>query len=127
MAMQRDAVNKCFQEHYPLLRLGNVNSEKSRGTEVVRWGLPRPGRVKCFVDYASANDDSAVMVVIFDEDGLIKCFRAVKVQVYYVLHGELEALKFGFCLAWDVVAADVDFYSNSLQLVQALVESQRPH
>uniref|UniRef100_A0A803P3P5 Uncharacterized protein n=1 Tax=Cannabis sativa TaxID=3483 RepID=A0A803P3P5_CANSA len=79
LSVFRDAVENSFQEHCTLLGFGNVNSENYGGTEVVRWGLPRPGRVKCFVDYASSIDDGAVAAVIFDEAGFAKCFGAVKV------------------------------------------------
>uniref|UniRef100_A0A803PH01 RNase H type-1 domain-containing protein n=1 Tax=Cannabis sativa TaxID=3483 RepID=A0A803PH01_CANSA len=123
----RAVVEKCYQEHSSLLVPGFVSDGQSGGIEVVRWGLPRPDRVKCFVDYASAKEGGAVVAVFFDNDGFAKCFRAKNVKAISVLQGELEALMFGIHLACAAAVEEVDFFSDNRQLVQALVEGHRPH
>uniref|UniRef100_A0A803Q9L6 RNase H type-1 domain-containing protein n=1 Tax=Cannabis sativa TaxID=3483 RepID=A0A803Q9L6_CANSA len=109
-------VMRCFRDHCSILDQVGVHNETIGGPEAVRWGLLRPGRMKCFVDYASANDVGAVAGVIFDREGSVKCFGAKKVAVSSTFQGELEALSFGADIARPFAAVGVDFYSNNWQL-----------
>ncbi|KAF4357572.1 hypothetical protein G4B88_026951 [Cannabis sativa] len=118
----RSAVDKCFNEHMATLRPDTENSEQGAGIGVIRWGLPRPGRVKCFVDYASNSDGGAVAAVLFNHDGFVKCFGAKKVNVASVLHGELEALLFGLWMAGALDVEEVDCFSDCQLLVHALAD-----
>ncbi|XP_060974305.1 uncharacterized protein LOC133039423 [Cannabis sativa] len=118
----RSAVDKCFNEHMATLRPDTENSEQGAGIGVIRWGLPRPGRVKCFVNYASNSDRGAVAAVLFNHDGFVKCFGAKKVNIASVLHGELEALLFGLWMAGVVDVEEVDCFSDCQLLVHALAD-----
>uniref|UniRef100_A0A803NUS3 Reverse transcriptase domain-containing protein n=1 Tax=Cannabis sativa TaxID=3483 RepID=A0A803NUS3_CANSA len=89
----------CRILNWRILFFMNVESiEAGGGIEVVRWGLLRPGRMKCFVDFAYAEDQ-----------------------------GELEALSFGVSLVRHLAEVGADFYSDNLPLVSGLSEGRSPH
>ncbi|KAF4391995.1 hypothetical protein F8388_004324 [Cannabis sativa] len=97
--MVRKRVEDCFLEHNRLLVEEKGNGEGLRGVAEVRWVLPRPGRVRGFVDFALADGVGAVAAVFFDNLSSVKVFGAKKVNVQSVFHGEMEALRFGVDLA----------------------------
>uniref|UniRef100_A0A803NUT3 RNase H type-1 domain-containing protein n=1 Tax=Cannabis sativa TaxID=3483 RepID=A0A803NUT3_CANSA len=120
-------IERGFKEHSSLL-VQNVESiEAGGGIEVVRWGLLRPGRMKCFVDFAYAEDQGDVAAVIFDAEGVVKWFGAKKVSFVSVMQGELEALSFGVSLVRHLAEVGADFYSDNLPLVSGLSEGRSPH
>ncbi|KAF4382798.1 hypothetical protein G4B88_021581 [Cannabis sativa] len=99
----------------------------ARGIYATRWGLPRPVRMKCFVDFASASDGGVVAAAIYDISGTIFDIAAAKVVVKSPLHGELEALRFGFDMAVQLGVDVGMFYSDNQTLVKAFIERSSPH
>ncbi|KAF4365374.1 hypothetical protein F8388_012526 [Cannabis sativa] len=99
LAEVRKAIDLSFAEHKPLLNVGWDIESNQRGICAVRWGLPRPARMRCYVDFASARDDGAVAAVSYDVAGDIFVAVASKVRVHSVLQGELEAVRFGLNMA----------------------------
>uniref|UniRef100_A0A803Q9I9 Uncharacterized protein n=1 Tax=Cannabis sativa TaxID=3483 RepID=A0A803Q9I9_CANSA len=97
--MVRKRVEDYFLEHNRLLVEEKGNGEGLRGVAEVRWVLPRPGRVRGFVDFALADGVGAVAAVFFDNLSSVKAFGAKKVDVQSVFHGEMEALRFGVDLS----------------------------
>uniref|UniRef100_A0A803QNP2 Uncharacterized protein n=1 Tax=Cannabis sativa TaxID=3483 RepID=A0A803QNP2_CANSA len=95
----------------------------ARGVIEVRWDLPRPSRIRDFVNFASANGVNAVAAVFYDADGNVMVFGATKIESSSVLKGELEALLFRVQLALDL-HLDGESFSNCHPLVQSLVDCQ---
>ncbi|KAF4349572.1 hypothetical protein G4B88_017071 [Cannabis sativa] len=124
--MVRKRVEDCFLEHNRLLVEEKGNGEGLRGVAEVRWVLPRPGRVRGFVDFALADGVGAVAAVFFDNLSSVKAFGAKKVDVQSVFHGEMEALRFGVDLALEMQFGGIDFFSDDVQLVNALVAGHSP-
>ncbi|KAF4351722.1 hypothetical protein F8388_019541 [Cannabis sativa] len=83
--------------------------------------------MKCFVDYASASDGGAVAAAIFDISGTIFAIAAAKTVVKSPLHGELEALRFGFNMAAQLGVDVGTFYSDNQTVVKAFSERSSPH
>ncbi|KAF4357541.1 hypothetical protein G4B88_026920 [Cannabis sativa] len=106
---------------------GGIDDPQQGGICVTRWGLPRPARMKCFVDYASASDGGAVAAAIFDISGTIFAIAAAKAVVNSPLHGELEALRFGFNMAAQLGVDVGTFYSDNQTVVKAFSERRSPH
>uniref|UniRef100_A0A803P036 RNase H type-1 domain-containing protein n=1 Tax=Cannabis sativa TaxID=3483 RepID=A0A803P036_CANSA len=86
----------------------------------IRWGLPRPGRIKGFVDFAKSDEDGAVAAVFFDPSGSVMAFGAKKVSVSSVFQGELEAMRFGVDLAARLHLGSLCIHSDNLHLVQSV-------
>uniref|UniRef100_A0A803QKF1 Reverse transcriptase zinc-binding domain-containing protein n=1 Tax=Cannabis sativa TaxID=3483 RepID=A0A803QKF1_CANSA len=101
-------------------------SEVCRGVMEIRWGLPRPGRVRGYVDFASAREFGAGAVVFFDSSGGILACGAKKIMTLDVLQGELEALLFGVSLAKDLQLVGVDFFTDNSLLVKGLIDKSSP-
>ncbi|KAF4386281.1 hypothetical protein G4B88_003498 [Cannabis sativa] len=91
-----------------------------------QWGLPRPGRVRGYVDFASAREFGAGAVVFFDSSGGILACGAKKIMTLDVLQGELEALLFGVYLAKDLQLVGVDFFTDNALLVKGLIVKSSP-
>ncbi|KAF4378674.1 hypothetical protein F8388_006125 [Cannabis sativa] len=126
LAEARKAIDRSFAEHKPLLEVAGDSESNERGSSAVRWGSPRPARMRCFVDFASAGDDGAVAAVFYDGAGEIFAAAASKVRVHSVLEGELEAVRFGLDMAM-LLEVDVDtLFSDNQTLVKALVEERVP-
>ncbi|KAF4352342.1 hypothetical protein G4B88_000945 [Cannabis sativa] len=115
--------NDAFHNGVPVdlssLKKNIDQSEVCRGVMEIRWGLPRPGRVRGYVDFASAREFGAGAVVFFDSSGGILACGAKKIMTLDVLQGELEALLFGVSLAKDLQLVGVDFFTDNSLLVKA--------
>ncbi|KAF4361619.1 hypothetical protein F8388_007635 [Cannabis sativa] len=118
--MIQKMVMRSYREHINIMTLDIVQEGTNRGPAAIHWGLPRPGRMKCFVDYASDNDTGAVAGVIYDWEGSVKRFGAKKVTAVSSFQGELEAI----ALVWNWLGLTqkwgVDFHSDNWQLVNSL-------
>ncbi|KAF4397742.1 hypothetical protein G4B88_027611 [Cannabis sativa] len=109
-------IETCFSEHEKVRTVENERPDSGLGVVDYRWGLPRPGRVRGFVDFASDREMGAMAVVLFDASGSVMAFGAKKVVVHDVFQGELEALLFGVTLALDMQIERVDFHSDNSML-----------
>ncbi|KAF4357904.1 hypothetical protein G4B88_027788 [Cannabis sativa] len=107
------------QQHSIMFR-ATAQEGINRGPAAIQWGLPRPGRMKCYVDFASDNEVGVVAGVIYDWEGSVKSFGAKKVTASSSFQGELEALAFGVEMARSFAAVGVDFHSDNWQLVNSL-------
>ncbi|KAM6583868.1 hypothetical protein CsatB_010870 [Cannabis sativa] len=123
----QNSIARCVEEHRVLLNQYVGAHEADGGIKETRWGLPRPGRMKCFVDFASDGIQGAVAAVIFDDEGSVRSFGAKKIGTVMALQGEMEALIFGVNLARQFSEVGVDFLSNSFLLVTGLLEGRSPH
>ncbi|KAF4371255.1 hypothetical protein F8388_020982 [Cannabis sativa] len=123
----KKSIEKGFREFKQLRLQGGIDDPQQGGICVTRWGLPRPARMKCFVDYASASDGGAVAAAIFDISGTIFAIAAAKAVVNSPLHGELEAVRFGFNMAAQLGVDVGTFYSDNQTVVKAFSERSSPH
>ncbi|KAF4353282.1 hypothetical protein G4B88_028473 [Cannabis sativa] len=115
--------NDAFHNGVPVdlssLKKNIDQSEVCRGVMEIRWGLPRPGRVRVIEFGAGA-------VVFFDSSGGILACGAKKIMTLDVLQGELEALLFGVSLAKDLQLVGVDFFTDNSLLVKGLIDKSSP-
>ncbi|KAF4388115.1 hypothetical protein F8388_014798 [Cannabis sativa] len=118
----KKSIEKGFREFKQLRLQGGIEDPQQGGICATRWGLPRPARMKCFVDFASASDGGAVAAAIYDISGTIFAIAAAKAVVKSPLHGELEALRFGFNMAAQLGVDVGTFYSDNQTLVKAFIE-----
>uniref|UniRef100_A0A803QK94 Reverse transcriptase zinc-binding domain-containing protein n=1 Tax=Cannabis sativa TaxID=3483 RepID=A0A803QK94_CANSA len=81
MDLVHKRVEEYFLEHNRLLAQEQVVNEGRRGVAEVRWGLPRPGRVRGFVDFAMAVGVGVVALVFFDNSGSVMTCGVKKVEV----------------------------------------------
>ncbi|XP_030478240.1 uncharacterized protein LOC115695305 [Cannabis sativa] len=119
-------IETCFSEHEKVRTVENERPDSGLGVVDYIWGLPRPGRVQGFVDFASDREMGAMAVVLFDASGSVMAFGAKKVVVHDVFQGELEALLFGVTLALDMQIERVDFHSDNSMLVKGLMDRNSP-
>ncbi|KAM6578849.1 hypothetical protein CsatB_030686 [Cannabis sativa] len=121
------SIESCFAEHDRVQIEKGVTPELCHGVTEIRWGLPRPGRVRGFVDFASDREVGAVAVVLFDVSGSVLAFGAKKVMVHDVVQGELEALIFGVSMAINLqIEGGVDFHTDNSLLVKGLMDKTSP-
>ncbi|KAF4360295.1 hypothetical protein F8388_020586 [Cannabis sativa] len=118
--MIQSMVMRSYREHINIMTRATVQEGINRGPAAIHWDLPRLGRMKCFVDFASDNDAGAVAGVIYDWEGSVKGFGAKKVTASSSFQGELEALALGVEMARSFAAVGVDFHSDNWQLVNSL-------
>ncbi|KAF4400028.1 hypothetical protein G4B88_021242 [Cannabis sativa] len=118
--MIQNMVMRSYREYINIMSQDIVQEGINRGPAAIHWGLPRPGRMKCFVDYASDKNAGAVAGVIYNWEGSVKRFGAKKVTVASSFQGELEALALGVDLARAYAAEGVDFHSDNWQLVNSM-------
>ncbi|KAF4346628.1 hypothetical protein F8388_021582 [Cannabis sativa] len=118
--MIQSMVMRSYREHSNIMFRATAQEGINRGPAAIQWGLPRPGRMKCYVDFASDNEVGVVAGVIYDWEGSVKSFGAKKVTASSSFQGELEALAFGVEMARSFAAVGVDFHSDNWQLVNSL-------
>uniref|UniRef100_A0A803Q0M3 Reverse transcriptase domain-containing protein n=1 Tax=Cannabis sativa TaxID=3483 RepID=A0A803Q0M3_CANSA len=119
-------IETCFFEHEKIRTVEIERPDLGLGLVDYRWGLPRPGRVRGFVDFASNREMGAVAVVLFDASGSVMAAGAKKVVVHDAFQGELEALLFGVSLALQLQIEGVDFHSDNSTLVKGLMDRNSP-
>ncbi|KAF4357350.1 hypothetical protein G4B88_002178 [Cannabis sativa] len=119
-------VKDGFIEHRSLLQSIFGSSQDLGSVEKVRWGLPRLGRIKGYVDFAKSDEEGAVAAVFFDPSGSVLAFGAKKVLVSSVLQGELEAMRFGVDLATRLHLGGLCILSDNLHLVQSVKAKSCP-
>ncbi|KAF4386765.1 hypothetical protein F8388_006720 [Cannabis sativa] len=119
-------VKDGFIEHRSLLQSNSGSSQDLGSVEKVRWGLPRPGRIKGYVDFAKSNEEGAVAAVFFDPSGSVLAFGAKKVSVSSMFQGELEAMRFGVDLATRLHLGGLCIFSDNLHLVQSVMAKSCP-
>ncbi|XP_030510070.2 uncharacterized protein LOC115724847 [Cannabis sativa] len=124
--MVQKSIEKCFSEHDRIRNKESERPDSCRGVVELRWGLPRPGRVQGFVDFASDREVGAVAVVLYDASGSILAYGAKKVMVHDVFQGESESLHFGVSLALDLQIEGVDFHTDNTMLVKGLIDRNSP-
>ncbi|KAF4387786.1 hypothetical protein G4B88_004113 [Cannabis sativa] len=112
--------------HGTPLDLTKLQKQELGSVEKVRWGLPRPGRIKGFVDFAKSDEDGAVAAVFFDPSDSVMAFGAKKVSVSSVFQGELEAMRFGVDLAARLHLGSLCILSDNLHLVQSVKAMSYP-
>ncbi|KAF4358064.1 hypothetical protein G4B88_021813 [Cannabis sativa] len=111
----------------PCMLCGQSEGDDDLGSvEKVRWGLPRLGRIKGYVDFAKSDEEGAVAAVFFDPSGSVLAFGAKKVSASSVLQGELEAMRFGVDLATRLHLGGLCILSDNLHLVQSVKAKSCP-
>ncbi|KAF4360696.1 hypothetical protein G4B88_010691 [Cannabis sativa] len=125
--MLQKSIESCLAEHDRVRIENGVRPELCHGVAEIRWGLPRPGRVRGFVDFASDREVGAVAVVLFDVSGSVLACGAKKVMVHDVVQGEMEALIFGVSMAINLqIEGGVDFHTDNFLLVKGLMDKTSP-
>ncbi|KAF4357671.1 hypothetical protein F8388_007207 [Cannabis sativa] len=102
-----------------------VNDSNDRESSLLgRWKLPRPGRIRVNVDFATGDGIGAIGVVTWDASGGIKALFALKVSLQSVTHGELEAVGKGAEVLHRLGIIEADILSDNQVVVEALSSNE---
>uniref|UniRef100_A0A803NR40 B-like cyclin n=1 Tax=Cannabis sativa TaxID=3483 RepID=A0A803NR40_CANSA len=103
-------------------RVNDINDRES--SLLGRWKLPRLGRIRVNVDFATGDGIGAIRVVTWDASGGIKALFALKVSLQSVTHGELEAVGKGAEVLHRLGIIEADILSDNQVVVEALSSNE---
>ncbi|KAF4403437.1 hypothetical protein G4B88_008083 [Cannabis sativa] len=121
-------VNEDFLSHLRIYSMGlsTHSHDDGSGIQIIRWGLPRPDRIRVNVDYANIDGIGSVGVVALDGYRGVLALYVSNFSASSVLRGELEAISLGLAVIQRLRLCDVDLISDCEALVLAIKKHQSP-
>ncbi|KAF4352309.1 hypothetical protein F8388_005956 [Cannabis sativa] len=116
-----------FSCHWKCYVDTNVCNEGGSNPIMTRWALPRPGRIRLNVDFATNKGIGAVGVVVREAGGNILTLFAIKTTFLSITHGELWPVLRGLVVISNFRYTMVDLFSDCQTVVNALLKASSPH
>uniref|UniRef100_A0A803PJJ6 RNase H type-1 domain-containing protein n=1 Tax=Cannabis sativa TaxID=3483 RepID=A0A803PJJ6_CANSA len=120
-------VQREFSCHWKCYVDTNVCNEGGSNPIMTRWALPRSGRIRLNVDFATNKGIGAVGVVVREAGGNILTLFAIKTTLLSINHGELWAVLRGLEVISNFGYTMVDMFSDCQTMVNALLKASSPH